>query len=221
MRKKERYSAFIDHFKEHLPTPTTELFYDTPFQLLIAVILSAQCTDKRVNQVTPALFQLFPTPDALAYADVEMVLHLIRSVSYPNNKAKYIVATARMIVEHFEGHIPSTRASLETLPGVGRKTANVILATIYDQPVVAVDTHVYRVSKRIGLVGTKAKTPLAVEEELMMYLPKAYARHVNHWLVLHGRYTCFAHRPACHRCPITHACLFYENAKGQKEATNK
>ena len=209
MHKKERYKAFIDQFKQHLPEPTTELIYDNPFQLLIAVILSAQCTDKRVNKVTPALFSVLPTPDALAYADVEMVLQLIRSISYPNNKAKYIVATARIIVERFHGRIPSRREDLEALPGVGRKTANVMLATVFQKPVVAVDTHVYRVSKRIGLVSEKAKTPRAVEDELMLYLPKEDARHVNHWLVLHGRYTCVASEPACHRCPITHACLFY------------
>lgn len=209
MLKKDRYQAFIDYFSAHNPDAQTELDYRTPFELLIAVILSAQCTDKRINQVTPALFGRFPNPETLAAASADEVFPYIRSVSYPNNKAKHLVGMARMLQEEFGGVIPSEISELQKLPGVGRKTANVIASVIYQAPAIAVDTHVFRVANRIGLTSN-ARTPLAVEKQLVKHLPEDTLAIAHHWLILHGRYICLARNPKCHSCPITWFCRYYE-----------
>jgi len=211
MTKKERYQHFVEYFSKQQPNPVTELHYGSPFQLLIAVILSAQCTDKRINQVTPALFERFPTPQALAASTAEEVFTYIRSVSYPNNKAKHLVGMAKMLVEVFNGEVPSDINDLQKMPGVGRKTANVIASVVFDAPAIAVDTHVFRVSARIGLT-TNARTPLAVEKQLMEYLPKDILGVAHHWLILHGRYICVARSPKCEICPLTWFCKYYEQA---------
>jgi len=208
MRKKDRYTAFVNYFSEHQPHAETELHYSNPFQLLIAVILSAQCTDKRVNMITPALFERFPTPDKLADTTPDIVFDYIKSISYPNNKAKHLVGMARMLVEEFGGVIPNTIEELMRLPGVGRKTANVIASVIFNMPAMAVDTHVYRVSRRIGL--TNGTTVLAVEKDLVKNLPKDTIHIAHHWLILHGRYICVARRPKCEICPLTSFCRYYE-----------
>jgi endonuclease-3 len=210
MQKKERYKALIDHFSEKMPEPETELAFDSPYQLLIAVILSAQCTDKRVNLVTPALFERFPSPDILAAAHFDEVFPYIRSVSYPNNKTKHLIGMAKMLMNDFGGEVPETMEQLVKLPGVGRKTANVILSVIYNQPAMAVDTHVFRVSKRIGLVTQTAKTPLEVEKQLVKHLPDELIHKAHHWLILHGRYTCLARKPLCARCDFTPFCRYYQ-----------
>lgn len=215
MLKKERYHRFVEYFSKDQPNPVTELHYANPFQLLVAVILSAQCTDKRINQVTPALFERFPTPEALAEASVEEVFSYIRSVSYPNNKAKHLVGMAQRLVEHFNSEVPSDLKELQTLPGVGRKTANVIASVVYDAPAIAVDTHVFRVANRIGLT-TNARTPLAVEKQLMEYLPKQTLGFAHHWLILHGRYICIARRPKCEICPLTDFCKYFEKVMSKK-----
>lgn len=211
MLKQERYRLFVEYFSKHQPNAETELHYSSPFELLIAVILSAQCTDKRINQITPALFQRFPTPQSLAEASVEEVFSYIRSVSYPNNKAKHLVGMAKMLVENYNGEVPASHAELQKLPGVGRKTANVIVSVIFDIPAIAVDTHVFRVANRIGLT-TNARTPLAVEKQLMENLPKETLGVAHHWLILHGRYICLARRPKCEICPLTHFCRYYQRA---------
>ncbi len=211
MLKPERYRHFVDYFSKHQPNPVTELHYSSPFQLLIAVILSAQCTDKRINQVTPPLFEQFPTPDALAAALPEEVFNYIRSVSYPNNKAKHLVGMAKMLVEVFKSEVPSDINDLQKLPGVGRKTANVIASVVFDLPAIAVDTHVFRVANRIGLT-TNARTPLAVEKQLTEYLPKETLGIAHHWLILHGRYICVARSPKCEICPINWFCKYYERS---------
>ncbi len=208
MNKKERYRHFVEYFSKNQPDPVTELHYHSPFQLLIAVILSAQCTDKRINQVTPALFERFPTPNALAASTPEEVFNYIRSVSYPNNKAKHLVGMAKMLVDVFNGEVPSGLDDLQKMPGVGRKTANVIASVVFDAPAIAVDTHVFRVANRIGLT-TNARTPLAVEKQLMEYLPKDVLGMAHHWLILHGRYICVARRPKCEICPISWFCKYY------------
>ncbi|EON75525.1 Endonuclease III [Lunatimonas lonarensis] len=210
MLKKERYKAFVNHFATEMPVAETELSYDTPFQLLIAVILSAQCTDKRINMVTPALFRDFPSPQHLAIATFDELFPYIRTVSYPNNKTKHLIGMAKMLVEDFGGEVPSTVAELIKLPGVGRKTANVITSVVWNQPNMAVDTHVFRVSKRLGLATQSAKTPLEVEKQLIRHLPKEVIHKAHHWLILHGRYTCLARSPKCDECTITHFCRFYE-----------
>lgn len=210
MTKKERYQAFVSHFSKEMPGATTELQYQNAFELLVAVILSAQCTDKRINQVTPVLFRDFPTPEVLGAADVETIFPYVRSVSYPRSKARYLVEMSRMLVEEFGGVPPADIALLQKMPGVGRKTANVIASVIYNQPAMAVDTHVMRVSKRLGLVSEKAKTPLAVENELVGQLPKKYVGRAHSWLILHGRYTCLARKPKCSLCPLQSFCLFYK-----------
>ncbi len=209
MIKKERYQHFVEYFSKNQPDPVTELHYGNPFQLLVAVILSAQCTDKRINQVTPALFERFPTPESLAASTPEEVFTFIRSVSYPNNKAKHLVGMAKMLVDVFRGEVPSGIDDLQKMPGVGRKTANVIASVIYDAPAIAVDTHVFRVSNRIGLT-TNARTPLATEKQLMVYLPKDILGVAHHWLILHGRYICVARNPKCEICPISWFCRYYE-----------
>jgi endonuclease-3 len=209
MLRSERYHHFVDYFSKHQPDAVTELHYANPFQLLIAVILSAQCTDKRINQVTPALFERFNTPESLAASTSDEVFTYIRSVSYPNNKAKHLVGMAKMLVEVFNGEVPSDISELQKLPGVGRKTANVIASVVYHLPAIAVDTHVFRVANRIGLT-TNARTPLAVEKQLVKYLPGDTLAIAHHWLILHGRYICVARTPKCEICPLTWFCRYYE-----------
>ncbi|TCV06720.1 DNA-(apurinic or apyrimidinic site) lyase /endonuclease III [Sphingobacterium alimentarium] len=209
MLKKDRYKAFVEYFSTHNPDAQTELHYRNPFELLIAVILSAQCTDKRINQITPALFERYPTPESLAESSVEEVFSYIRSVSYPNNKAKHLVGMAQKLLAEFDGIVPEKIEDLMKLPGVGRKTANVISSVIYNAPAMAVDTHVFRVSNRLGLT-TNATTPLAVEKQLVKYLPVDTIKIAHHWLILHGRYICLARRPKCEVCPITHMCKYFE-----------
>ena len=195
MTRRERYEAVIAYFSEAMPVAETELKYENPFQLLVAVVLSAQCTDKRVNMVTPALFEAYPTVEAMAAATEEDVLSYVKSVSYPNSKARHLVEAARMLVERFNGQVPETLDELTQLPGVGRKTANVVMSVVFGKAAMAVDTHVFRVSHRIGLVGEKAKTPLAVELELVKHFPEALIPKAHHWLILHGRYVCTAQKP--------------------------
>lgn len=211
MQKKERYRLLIEHFSQKFPEAETELHYTNPYELLVAVILSAQCTDKRVNMVTPALFERYPDPQALADSTAEEVFQYIRSISYPNNKAKHLVGMARMLLAQFGGEVPSTIEELQQMPGVGRKTANVIASVIYNQPAMAVDTHVFRVSHRLGLVSKTATTPLAVEKELVKYIPDSVIPLAHHWLILHGRYVCLARSPQCDKCDLTHLCKFFEN----------
>lgn len=209
MTRKEKFEFVIDYFSRHNPDAETELAYSNPYELLVAVILSAQCTDKRVNMVTPALFQEFPTVKHLATAAPEEILPFISSISYPNNKSKHLAGMARKVVEDFEGKIPATVEDLQTLPGVGRKTANVIASVVYNQPALAVDTHVFRVAARIGLTRN-ATTPLAAEKQLMKYVPEDLVHVFHHWLILHGRYICLARTPKCGICPLTAVCTFYK-----------
>jgi endonuclease-3 len=209
MLKAERYRHFVDYFSKNQPNPVTELHYNNPFQLLVAVILSAQCTDKRINQVTPKLFERFPTPEDLAASTSDEVFTYIRSVSYPNNKAKHLVGMAKMLVEVFNSEVPAGIDNLQKMPGVGRKTANVIASVIFEEPAMAVDTHVFRVSNRIGLTSN-ATTPLAVEKQLIKHIPKEYIGVAHHWLILHGRYICLARSPKCEICPLTWFCKYYE-----------
>ena len=207
MLKKERYTLFVDHFSKTQPFAETELHYDNPFQLLVAVILSAQCTDKRINQVTPALFQRFPTPQKLADVTSDIVFDYIKSVSYPNNKAKHLVGMASMLVSDFDGIVPADVDLLQKLPGVGRKTANVIASVVYNAPAMAVDTHVFRVARRVGL--TIGKTPIAVEKDLVKHLPEEVIHVAHHWLILHGRYVCVARSPRCSICEISSFCKYF------------
>ena len=207
MTKKQRYEAVIAYFSQAMPEAKTELHYQTPFELLVAVMLSAQCTDKRINQVTPALFQAFPTPQALAQATPEAVFEYIHSVSYPNNKARHLVAMARMLVERYGGEVPPLGEDLEKLPGVGRKTANVIQAVVFQKARMAVDTHVFRVSHRIGLVPPSCTTPLSVEKQLTAHFPASIIPLAHHWLILHGRYVCTARNPRCSQCGLLGVCL--------------
>jgi endonuclease III len=216
MLKKDRFRLLIDYFSTHFPEPETELHYRNPYELLISVILSAQCTDKRVNQITPALFERFPDPAALAASTAEEIFTYIRSVSYPNNKSKHLVGTGRMLVEEFNSEVPAQVDALQRLPGVGRKTANVIASVIFNQPTMAVDTHVFRVSHRIGLAPLTATTPLAVEKHLMAYIPKALVPKSHHWLILHGRYVCVARAPKCSVCQLTHLCKYFERLQKQR-----
>ena len=210
MLKKERFKAFVDYFSSHFPEAETELHYTNPFELLVAVVLSAQCTDKRINQVTPALFKRFPDAKSLAESSVEEIFSYIRSVSYPNNKAKHLLGLGQKITDQFDGEVPETMEDLQSLPGVGRKTANVIASVIYNQPAMAVDTHVFRVSQRLGLVPKTANTPLKVEMALIKHLPDEVIATAHHWLILHGRYVCLARTPQCAKCTITHFCAFYQ-----------
>jgi endonuclease-3 len=212
MNRKERYQQVIAYFTQNAPDAETELLYDNPFQLLVAVILSAQCTDKRVNLTTPALFNRFPDADSLSNADFEEVFPLIKSISYPNNKAKHLIGMAKKLITEFGGDVPLTVDELVTLPGVGRKTANVITSVIDAQPNMAVDTHVYRVSHRLGLVPSTAKTPLAVEKVLINYFPKELIHKAHHWLILHGRYTCLARTPKCAGCGLKLLCSYYKKS---------
>lgn len=205
MTTKERYNLFVEHFSKANPTAETELEYSNPFELLVAVILSAQCTDKRVNIVTKDLFRRFTNAKELAEADVEEVFEYIKSISYPNNKAKHLVGMAKILVNEFKSIVPANVDELQTMPGVGRKTAHVIASVIYQKPVMAVDTHVFRVANRLGLT-TNAKTPLEVEKQLTKHLPKEVIHVAHHWLILHGRYVCVARKPKCTSCEISHFC---------------
>ncbi len=209
MTRKQRYEAVIAYFEKAMPVAETELHFANDFQLLVAVMLSAQCTDKRVNMVTPALFEAFPTPDAMAAATEDAVLEYVKSVSYPNSKARHLVATAQQLVEHFDSKVPETLEELTSLPGVGRKTANVVMSVAFGQARMAVDTHVFRVSHRLGLVPEKAKTPLAVELELVKHFPEATIPRAHHWLILHGRYVCTALKPQCISCGLQSLCAYY------------
>lgn len=213
MKQSERYALALDYFRQTIPDAETELIYDNPFQLLVAVILSAQCTDKRVNLTTPAIFDKYPDAGALAKADFEHLFPLIKSISYPNNKTKHLIGMAQMLVKKFGGEVPMTVDELVQLPGVGRKTANVITSVIDQQPNMAVDTHVFRVSHRLGLVPARATTPLAVEKELLKYVPTEMVHKAHHWLILHGRYTCLARNPLCDRCGLKNICRYYAKQK--------
>lgn len=206
MTKKERYQYILDYFREHQPVVTTELEFGSAFQLLCATLLSAQCTDKRINQVTPALFARYPDAHSMAQAEPEDVLEYVSSVSYPNSKAKHLVEMSRMLVSDFGGEVPSDMDQLISLPGVGRKTANVMQAVWFGRAAMAVDTHVFRVSHRLGLVPQTANTPLKVEQELMRHIPADDVPNAHHWLLLHGRYVCTSRKPHCERCPFDTVC---------------
>jgi endonuclease-3 len=209
MTRKQRFQYIIDFFQHHAPDAETELLYDNPYQLLVAVILSAQCTDKRVNMTTPAIFEKYPDAASLSKAPFDELFPLIKSISYPNNKTKHLIGMATMLHEQFNGQVPLTVDELITLPGVGRKTANVITSVVDQQPNMAVDTHVFRVSARIGLtIG--AKTPLATEMQLIQHIPRELVHKAHHWLILHGRYVCVARNPKCDKCGITEACKYYQ-----------
>ena len=206
MTRKERYERFVAYFQVAMPEANTELHYSNPFQLLCAVMLSAQCTDKRVNMVTPALFQAFPTPEVMAKATKEDVLHYVKSVSYPNSKAEHLVGMAKLLMERHGGEVPNDFDTLVALPGVGRKTANVMLSVAFDKARMPVDTHVFRVSHRIGLVPDRCTTPYAVEKELVKNIPEELIPRAHHWLILHGRYVCKSQRPQCKDCGIKDFC---------------
>jgi endonuclease-3 len=208
MKKKERFDKVIAYFQKHMPVAETELDYTNPYELLVAVILSAQCTDKRVNQLTPAVFEKYPTSGHLAKAQPEDVFKLIKSCSYPNNKSKHLVGMAAMLEDEFGGVVPDDLKELQKLPGVGRKTANVIASVVYDKPAMAVDTHVFRVSARIGLT-TNSKTPLDTEKQLVKYIPEDLLPIAHHWLILHGRYVCIARKPKCYHCGLKDVCDYH------------
>ncbi len=210
MTRKQRYEFVIDYFEKNVPEAETELIYDNPYQLLVAVILSAQCTDKRVNLTTPAIFEKYPDTTALSKTSFDELFPLIKSISYPNNKTRHLIGMAKMVEEEFDGKIPMTVEELIKLPGVGRKTANVITSVIDQQPNMAVDTHVFRVSRRIGLVPQTASTPLAVEKELTKNLPVELIHKAHHWLILHGRYICIARNPKCRDCGLQQACFYFQ-----------
>ncbi|MET0461808.1 MAG: endonuclease III [Chitinophagaceae bacterium] len=214
MTRKQRYQYVIEYFQKNAPDAETELFYDNPYQLLVAVILSAQCTDKRVNLTTPAIFEKFPDVAALSHTDFDELFPFIKSISYPNNKTKHLIGMAKMVMEDFNGEIPMTVEELIKLPGVGRKTANVITSVVDQQPNMAVDTHVYRVSKRIGLVPQTASTPLAVEKELIKNIPTELVHKAHHWLILHGRYICIARNPRCEVCGLRKICQYFHKLNG-------
>lgn len=209
MKTKDRYDFLIRYFQETMPVAESELNYSTPFELLVAVILSAQCTDKRINQITPPLFRDYPTPEAMAQATPDIIYNYIRSVSYPNNKAKHLVGMSQMLVRDYGGTVPSTGEELEKLPGVGRKTANVIQAVIFQKARMAVDTHVFRVSHRLGLAGEKCTTPLSVEKQLMKHMPEDIIPLAHHWLLLHGRYVCQSRKPQCEKCGLREVCKHF------------
>lgn len=209
MIKKKLFETVIRYFEETMPVAETELKYDNPYGLIVAVILSAQCTDKRVNQITPDLLKRFPTPQKMAEANVADVFEYIKSCSYPNNKAKHLVGMSQKLVELYNGEIPDDTEKLQKLPGVGRKTANVIASVVFNKPALAVDTHVFRVAARIGL-STNAKTPLATEMQLIKYIPEELVPKAHHWLILHGRYTCTARKPKCEKCGLTNVCKYFK-----------
>lgn len=213
MTKKERFAFVLNYFATHQPVAETELHYHDPYQLLVAVILSAQCTDKRVNQITPAFFERFPCAESLAAAGHEEIFRMIASCSYPNNKSRHLKGMAETLIHTFKGVVPDNTEDLMKLPGVGRKTANVIASVVYNKPALAVDTHVFRVSARIGLT-TGAKTPLETERQLLRYIPRKQVAIAHHWLILHGRYTCVARKPKCESCPLSPVCRYF--LKGRK-----
>ena len=212
---KERYKNILNYFSKHHPVAETELNYSNPFELLVAVILSAQCTDKRVNLVTAKLFEKFPNAQLLASASTDEIFRYVRSVSYPNNKSKHLVGMAKMLLEKFDGEVPENIENLQQLPGVGRKTANVIASVIFNAPAIAVDTHVFRVSNRLGLTRN-SKNPLQTEKKLLKYIPQQQLGIAHHWLILHGRYVCIARKPKCGQCELKGWCLYFE--KNQQSA---
>jgi len=219
MKKQLRYQGVIDYFLANVPIAETELTYDNPFQLLVAVILSAQCTDKRVNLTTPGIFKKYPDPASMSKASFDDLFPLVKSISYPNNKTKHLIGMSQLLMDVFNGEVPMTIEDLVKLPGVGRKTANVITSVIDQQPNMAVDTHVYRVSRRVGLVPMTAKTPLAVEKYLIKNIPAVLVHKAHHWLILHGRYTCLARSPKCDTCGITAFCKYHEK-ESKKSISN-
>lgn len=206
MTRKQRYEIILDFFRDEMPEVGTELKFVTPFQLLVATMLSAQCTDKRVNEVTPKLFERFPNPETMALAEPDEVLLYVSSVSYPNSKARHLVEMARMLVNSFDGKVPDNHGDLLKLPGVGQKTANVVQAVAFGQSTMAVDTHVFRVSRRLGLVARTDNTPLKVEKRLLNYIPADDIPRAHHWLLLHGRYVCTSRKPKCEKCPFVDFC---------------
>jgi endonuclease-3 len=212
MTRKERFQFVIDYFEQHMPVAETELEYQDPYELLVAVILSAQCTDKRVNMTTPAIFEKYPTIQDLAKATFDELFPFIKSISYPNNKTKHLISMANMVIKDFDGKIPMTVDELMKLPGVGRKTANVITSVIDSQPNMAVDTHVFRVAARIGLT-VNAKTPFATEKQLLQSLPTELIHKAHHWLILHGRYICIARNPKCWECGLKPVCKYYQTIR--------
>lgn len=220
MTKQERYTGVLNYFETNVGLAETELFYNNPFELLVAVILSAQCTDKRVNLTTPKLFKDYPTAEAMALASSDTIFNYIRSISYPNNKAKHLVGMASMLVKDFNNEIPSEVDELVKLPGVGRKTANVIASVIFDKPTMAVDTHVFRVSNRIGLT-TNAKNPLQSENQLIKFIPESIVPRAHHWLILHGRYVCLARTPKCAECGISEFCNYFEKLTKKTKPNTK
>jgi endonuclease III len=211
---KERYKFFLEYFSEHQPEAETELVFSDPYELLVATILSAQCTDKRVNMITPGFFEKFPSADLLAKAKQTEVFELIRTCSYPNNKAKHLIGMSQILIDEFNGIVPSDVDELQKLPGVGRKTANVIAAVVYKKPAMAVDTHVFRVAARIGLT-VDAKTPLETEKQLVKNIPEDKIAIAHHWLILHGRYICQARKPLCDQCGVSSVCNYYEKLQKQ------
>ncbi|GIV32509.1 MAG: endonuclease III [Chitinophagales bacterium] len=215
MTKAELFQYVLNYFRKTNPAPVTELKYANPYELLVAVILSAQCTDKRVNMVTPALFERFPTPFDLARARFEDVYPLIKSVSYPNSKTRHLIAMAKMLTEQYQGEVPADAKELQKLPGVGRKTAHVITSTLFHQPNLAVDTHVFRVANRIGL--TSARNPLQTEKQLIKYIAEKDIPLAHHWLILHGRYVCTARNPKCDKCGLTDVCKYYRSLRKKSE----
>jgi len=217
MNREELFRVVINYFQKNMPVAETELKYENPFHLIVAVILSAQCTDKRVNQITPALLERFPTPQAMAKADIPEVFEYIRSCSYPNNKSKHLVGMAQKLVEWYDGEVPADVDDLQKLPGVGRKTANVIASVVFNQPAMAVDTHVFRVAARIGLT-VNSKTPLDTEKQLVEFIPEELIAKAHHWLILHGRYVCTARNPKCHQCGLADVCHYYRTLNQQKQA---
>lgn len=212
MIKKERFKYIIEYFSTHHPVAETELNYNTPYELLVAVILSAQCTDKRVNQITPIFFKKFPNAKALQNAKINEVFELIKTCSYPNNKSKYLIGMAKMLIKKFNGIIPDQLSELQKLPGVGRKTANVISSIVYNKPAMPVDTHIFRVSERLGLT-TNSKNPYHTEMQLIKYIPEEKISIAHHWLILHGRYVCKAKKPKCHDCGLKNICRYYKKNK--------
>lgn len=219
MNRKELYAYVIDYFQRTLPDAETELHYRNPYELLVAVALSAQCTDKRVNMTTPALFARYPTAQALSEAEYDDVFSYIKSISYPGNKSKHLIAMAKMLVENYHGEVPEDWDELVKLPGVGRKTANVIASVVFNKATMPVDTHVFRVSQRIGLVN-RSKTPLQVEKQLLKYVPQELMGKFHHWLILHGRYVCIARRPLCEKCGLTLVCRYFRNVVKKEIQSN-
>lgn len=220
MNKKERYKKVIEYFSEHYPNAETELLFNNPYELIIAVILSAQCTDKRVNIITPSFYQNFPNPHILAEASADEVFEIIKSCSYPNNKAKHLIGMAKKLISEFNGVVPSDIDDLQKLPGIGRKSANVILSVVFNKPAMAVDTHVFRVSERIGLT-TNSKNPLQTELELVKNIPEEKIAIAHHWLILHGRYVCKARNPKCLECNINAFCKYFSRKNKKSDFVEK